>query len=329
MSAAVSHPTHVVEERFVLRVMPDRQPSQEIPLRAGVPVIVGRGLDADIRIADGLTSRRHAQFTIFGRDVVVEDFESTNGTLVNNQKVRRAVVKAGDRVTIGVTNIELVVTATPVREISPAAPTVRFTDFPATTTAPAPAPAAPAPAESTKLFAGSVAELPIADLLQLLHHTNKSGILVVRAGNDTGKIYIQEGEVTAATINGSCAKEPKRTLYRLLRWQKGTFELQPAGLEPMRNDINEVTDSLLLEAAWQHDELKQLEAMLPAFETRLRMANPLPGPLPDLSPGEQTLCKLIMKHTHLLAVLDHFEGSDYEACIDLVSLMQREYIVTG
>ena len=69
--------------------------------------------------------------------------------------------------------------------------------------------------------------------------------------------------------------------------------------------------------------------MLPPLDSKLKMAPRLPSPITQLSPTEQTLCKLVLQHGHLLAVLDHFEGSDYEACIDLCSLMQRDFLVVS
>ncbi len=51
------------------------------------PVIVGRSPDADIVIAAGYVSGRHARFSLMGQNLFVEDLGSTNGTLVNNQQI--------------------------------------------------------------------------------------------------------------------------------------------------------------------------------------------------------------------------------------------------
>jgi hypothetical protein len=183
--------------------------------------------------------------------------------------------------------------------------------------------------ETAKSISGSVKEIPIPDLLQLLHHMRKSGILLIRNGQDTGKLYLFEGRIRGATINGSCAVEPKRTFYRLLRWQKGTFDLRPPEEEPVREDIADLTESLLLEAAWQHDELMQLEAQLPPLDSRLALATPLPGPLRDLSQNEMDICQLVLEHQKLLSVIDRFVGTDFDAYKDLVSLIERKYIVVN
>ena len=70
-------------------------------------LVVGRGAEADLRINDPGISRRHAEFRVEGRQVRVADLGSTNGTLVDGQKVRETTVRDGARVRLG--NTELVV----------------------------------------------------------------------------------------------------------------------------------------------------------------------------------------------------------------------------
>ncbi len=66
------------------------------------PVIVGRSPGADIVIAAGYVSGRHARFTRMGDALLVEDLGSTNGTLVNgNAAVGLVRLESGDIVSIG------------------------------------------------------------------------------------------------------------------------------------------------------------------------------------------------------------------------------------
>jgi hypothetical protein len=70
---------------------------------------IGRGTEADLRINDPGISRRHAQISVTGRGpdqtVVIEDLGSTNGVIVNGQKVARANLSAGTRIEIGSTRL--------------------------------------------------------------------------------------------------------------------------------------------------------------------------------------------------------------------------------
>jgi diguanylate cyclase (GGDEF)-like protein len=69
-------------------------------------VTLGRSLDADIRLNDSKASRLHAQISVevdtqTGNIFRIKDLSSTNGTLVNGQLVRDAVLANGDKILIG------------------------------------------------------------------------------------------------------------------------------------------------------------------------------------------------------------------------------------
>lgn len=62
---------------------------------------LGRASSNDIHLEDGTVSGKHAVFHVLGKEVFVEDLESTNGTLVNGQRVHRRQLRHGDVLRIG------------------------------------------------------------------------------------------------------------------------------------------------------------------------------------------------------------------------------------
>jgi pSer/pThr/pTyr-binding forkhead associated (FHA) protein len=71
---------------------------------------VGRAVRADFMVDAPLVSRLHCRFTALpSGELEVDDLGSTNGTFVNDERVKRARVKAGDRVRVG--RVELTVVA--------------------------------------------------------------------------------------------------------------------------------------------------------------------------------------------------------------------------
>ena len=78
-----------------------RAGAEAVPLRPGVPVVVGREPPADVVLHEESLSRSHARFTLSGGEVVVEDLRSTNGTRVAGRRVERFVVAAGEEVHLG------------------------------------------------------------------------------------------------------------------------------------------------------------------------------------------------------------------------------------
>ena len=81
-------------------------PPREHPLHAGVTVI-GRGAEADLRLADTGVSRAHAEVRRDGAEVRITDLGSTNGTLVNGQRISTTVLVDGDRIEVGATPLVL------------------------------------------------------------------------------------------------------------------------------------------------------------------------------------------------------------------------------
>ena len=76
------------------------------PLRAVTGI--GRGLDNTIIVNDDFSSIHHALITQRGRQWWLEDLQSSNGTLLNNEPVtQRIMVSRGDNITIGSTIFRL------------------------------------------------------------------------------------------------------------------------------------------------------------------------------------------------------------------------------
>src|SRR4051812_24537831 len=70
-------------------------------------VILGRALEADVRVNDARASRLHARITVERDDATGErryritDLDSTNGTLLNGELVSEAYLQDGDKLTVG------------------------------------------------------------------------------------------------------------------------------------------------------------------------------------------------------------------------------------
>ena len=62
---------------------------------------VGRHPESDIFLNDVTVSRHHCRFVTKGETLTVEDSGSTNGTYLNDERVDRAVLAAGDEVLVG------------------------------------------------------------------------------------------------------------------------------------------------------------------------------------------------------------------------------------
>lgn len=66
---------------------------------------IGRGEQATMRLPDVGISRRHARIDYDGAQVVLTDLGSTNGTLVNGQRISAVALNPGDVIQVGTTTM--------------------------------------------------------------------------------------------------------------------------------------------------------------------------------------------------------------------------------
>lgn len=89
-----------------LRVVSGPDAGTEFSLPTGTSY-VGRAYDADVRLSDPMTSKRHARITI-GETIEIADTGSANGLMMEGTQVSRAVLGSYDEVTLGETTISVV-----------------------------------------------------------------------------------------------------------------------------------------------------------------------------------------------------------------------------
>lgn len=66
------------------------------------PITIGRSPNSDICIDEPFVSAAHARLTLQGPALVLEDLDSTNGTMVNGHMIDQAItLRDGDEVQVG------------------------------------------------------------------------------------------------------------------------------------------------------------------------------------------------------------------------------------
>jgi hypothetical protein len=72
----------------------------------GPRVVIGRSRDCEITVDDANVSRRHAEVRPKEDGWMVVDLGSTNGVKVNGRRVEQATLRDGDRITLGLTELD-------------------------------------------------------------------------------------------------------------------------------------------------------------------------------------------------------------------------------
>jgi len=98
---------------WILHVPGEKGKRERVSLPSTGTVVVGRGRQCDVRLADTAISREHCRLHFRGGCWSVEDLASSNGTCVNGERVERAVLRSGDRIELGGVELQLVTVAVP------------------------------------------------------------------------------------------------------------------------------------------------------------------------------------------------------------------------
>ena len=306
------------ELRFGLRFISGKYQGGEFPLGEGQEIVIGRSSELDMVLVEEMVSRKHARIALTDGVINIEDLGSTNGTFVNGEKVDHGTLKEGDRVLIG-TNILKVIATTQdadqkldLKSVAAGRVTARQRMSRA--------------AEEAPRMSGSLEEIPLPDLLQLFGTSRKNGVLVLRTDNREGRIYLNEGKMRFASIEGSDNLRPLKAVYRMLEWHKGVFALDPPDTREFESPVDVSAQEILMEGLRQQDEFNALRSRLPSLEQRLGLKLPLEPKLHDLTPTELDLLQSAINAASVEAIFDAVSDTDLEAARAVLSLLQRGYL---
>ncbi len=111
-------------------------------------------------------------------------------------------------------------------------------------------------------FQGSIQELPVPDIIQLVSVSGKTGMFMLVRGPERGLIYLRNGRIVHAELGTLTGEE---AVYALAIWSTGDFQFTP-GRETEFATIDRTNTSLLMEAARRLDEWKVLARKIPGVD---------------------------------------------------------------
>jgi hypothetical protein len=300
---------------YVLRFISGKYQGGEFPIAADKQILVGRSSDLDMVLVEDMVSRKHARIAMQTDQIWIEDLGSTNGTFVNGEKIKRARLKEGDRVLIGTSILKLIAGDAPKegmdakRELESVAQARRTSQ--------------------QRTMSGAIDEVPLPDLLQLFGTSKKSGVLVIRTDDDVGKIFLKKGNIAFAIINDLDDVQPLKSLYRMLTWQKGLFDLDPPEEREFPNEMNASVQEILMEGMRQLDEFNRIREDLPDLASRLSVNSPLIPPLRDLKPEELDVLQLAHNYGVFETVLNKSLATDLITAEIVQKLIKASYLRAG
>jgi pSer/pThr/pTyr-binding forkhead associated (FHA) protein len=301
---------------FVLRFISGKYQGGEFPIVPDKQIVVGRSSDLDMVLVEDMVSRKHARIAMQQDQIWIEDLGSTNGTFVNGEKIKRARLKEGDRVLIGTSILKVIAgdaTSPAARDEAQVKQNLENV-------------AAAHRTSQARTMSGSIEEVPLPDLLQLFGTSKKSGVLVVRTEDDVGKIFMRKGLIYFVLINDLDDVPPLKSMYRMLSWAKGNFDLDPPDEREFPNEINVSVQEVLMEGLRQMDEFNNVKDKLPDLHAKLVLPSPLTPPLRDLKPEELDVVQLVHNFGHLETVFNKSQASDLDTATIVLKLVKSGHI---
>jgi hypothetical protein len=172
-------------------------------------------------------------------------------------------------------------------------------------------------------FQGSLTDLPLADIVQLVAVSGKTGMFSLTRAAEAGAVYLSGGQIVHASLGGI---EGEDAIYSLALWTSGSFQFSP-GVEADKQTITRSNTNLLMEAARRSDEWKILSRKIPSTEgvPRLVASERHSGPI-TLTPQEWSVITRCDGRATIDEIARHLTRSAFEVAKTLFGLVTAELI---
>ena len=172
-------------------------------------------------------------------------------------------------------------------------------------------------------FQGSLKELPLPDIIQLVSVSGKTGRFTLAREGAEGFIYLKNGQIVHAEVGDLSGEE---AVYALAIWNRGDFQFT-AGEESPGETIKKSNTNLLMEAARRLDEWRVLSKKIPSVElvpelySRENRREPI-----TLDPHEWLLVTKIDGHMTIAEIGREINLSAFEVAKILYGMVTSEIV---
>jgi hypothetical protein len=167
-------------------------------------------------------------------------------------------------------------------------------------------------------FQGSLKELPLPDIIQLVSVSGKTGVFALRRdGEPDGEIFLRGGQIVHAQVGDLLGEE---AVYELAIWPEGDFVFTP-GTETDRTTIQKSNTNLLMEAARRIDEWQVLAKKIPSTRLVPVFTNMAATTSVSLTPHEWSLICKIDERRSIEEIAIGLASSPFEVCKLLYGLI--------
>ena len=170
----------------------------------------------------------------------------------------------------------------------------------------------------TQEIEGGLAQLPLADLMQIMAMNRRTGRLLLQHGSDRGEIQISAGRPVNARVGDI---EGEKAFFRLIGWRDGTFAFTP-GPATSRVKIDRAMEDALLEGMRQSDERERLLTFLPPLASMVALV-PDATEVIEPHPVTREILRVLAQPRRITEILDLADAPDLDLLGALITLIEK------
>jgi len=172
-------------------------------------------------------------------------------------------------------------------------------------------------------FQGSLHELQLLDVIQLVSASGKTGKFTLVRDEEQGTVFLKQGRIVHAEVGDIAGDE---AVHVLASWSSGEFQFLPGEESPVVS-ISKSNARLLMEAAHQHDEWRVLSRKVPGIDFVPTLASAEAGRPVTLSPIEWSLIVRIDGKKSVRELARESGSSSFDAAKLLYGLVTADLVV--
>ena len=307
-------------DNSVLVLVTDRQ-IHAFDLSHTMRIGIGRHESNDLQLGSRTVSNYHAEILSENDAIVLRDLGSTNGTFVNDERIRTRNLEVGDRVRIG-SHVMVVRLEAPINKRQAMFRLDRnASSFTPGTSGQIISIRAGSDDAVKTLRARGPHDLSLADLLKLLSTHARTIVVSLTRTDEQARIWVKKDRIVHAEYGTA---KGEKALYRLFGWREARYELLPlAEADRVPVSIELPVDTLILEGMKHAGELGKLAASLPPLEAPLRLKEDCPLPMSAHSPAEIEIFQGIIRHETIGKLLEASPLTDMRVLSLVESLLRK------
>lgn len=271
-------------------------------------IAIGRHESSDLQLNSRTVSNYHAEILNENGRIVLRDLGSTNGSFVNDEKVREQTVESGDRIRIG-SHVLSVRREAPISKRERLLRVRRNPDGfgPGATGSIVSLRADSQDALKTVQVAGPH-DLPLADLLKMLCSNGLSVVVTLRLGSEQAGLWVRKDRIVHAEY-GSARGE--KALYRVFGWADATYRIDEYPDDhALPRTIDLPVDTLIVEGMKHAGEIGALLSHLPPLDSTLVLKEDCTLPPSAYTPAELEVFQTVIRQETLVRVLESSRMTD-------------------